>query len=243
MIKLSKRLEAVAEFVQQGSRLADVGTDHGYIPIFLVEHNRVSSALAMDINQGPLQRAKEHIAACGLDQQIHTRQSDGLLNLQDQEADTVVIAGMGGNLTIHILEEGRKKLLPVQTLILEPQSEIARVRQYLEENGWKLTGENMVYEDGKFYPVMKAEKTDEKIRYQQIQREYGPLLLQMKHPVLKQFLDKEELQLKKIETVLQKNCRPDAENITERMEEVAARLQLNRRAMTFLEKGGTNNEV
>ena len=106
-MKLSKRLEMIASFVKPGSRLADIGTDHGYIPIALTERGVILSALAMDVRKGPLERAREHIGEAGLAEQIETRLSDGLEKLKAGEADTVVIAGMGGELEIHILEEGR----------------------------------------------------------------------------------------------------------------------------------------
>ena len=104
-MELSKRLKAVAELVTPGMRLADVGTDHGYIPIYLTEAGVIPSAIAMDINKGPLERAKEHIREHGLEGKIQTRLSDGLKNLQMNEADCMIAAGMGGGLVIRILSE------------------------------------------------------------------------------------------------------------------------------------------
>ena len=99
---LSKRLLAVAGFVTPGSRVADIGTDHAFVPIYLMEHKIVPSALAMDIGKGPLLAAEEHIKEHGLEKYITARQSDGVLALQDGEADSVIIAGMGGALVIKI---------------------------------------------------------------------------------------------------------------------------------------------
>ena len=106
MAELSKRLQAVADLVTPGMRLADVGTDHAYIPIYLTQNGLVPSAIAMDINKGPLERADTHILEHGLDGKIVTRLSDGLVNLKMEEADTMIAAGMGGGLVIHILNEG-----------------------------------------------------------------------------------------------------------------------------------------
>ena len=119
-MKLSKRLELVASFVPEGSRIADIGTDHGYIPIFLTEKGICQSALAMDVREGPLSRAREHIREKNLEDRIQVRLGDGLKELRPGEADTVVIAGMGGQLVIHILEEGRHMWDSVKTWILSP---------------------------------------------------------------------------------------------------------------------------
>ena len=106
-MQLSKRLAAVARLVSAGSRLADVGTDHGYVPISLVCEGKIPSAIAMDVNRGPLNRARAHIKAQGLEKYIDTRLSDGLAALAPGEADSVLIAGMGGMLMMRILSQGQ----------------------------------------------------------------------------------------------------------------------------------------
>src|SRR5699024_7353656 len=105
-MELSKRLNAVASLVTDGYRLADIGTDHAYIPIFLVSTGKIPAAVAMDVNRGPLLRAEENIRTYGLEKRIATRISDGFAALEKNEADSAVIAGMGGLLTIRILKEG-----------------------------------------------------------------------------------------------------------------------------------------
>ncbi len=155
-MQLSARMERLASKVPYGSRLADVGTDHGYIPIALVLRGKISSAVAMDVNPGPLKRAEEHIRGQKLSAYIETRLSDGLTALQAGEADTVLIAGMGGALTVRILKGGAHCLCDVKELILQPQSEIHLVRKWLCENGYRITEEDMVQDAGKFYPIMKA---------------------------------------------------------------------------------------
>ena len=107
-IHLSKRLKALANMVTDGNRLADIGTDHGYIPIYLCQTGKIPSALAMDIGKGPLQQAQTHM-------------SDGMADLQFGEADTILIAGMGGGLVMKILSEGAEKLTGKEELILQPQ--------------------------------------------------------------------------------------------------------------------------
>ena len=117
-MELSKRLRMNASFVTPGNRLADVGTDHGYVPIDLVKRGIVKEALAMDVRKSPLMRAEEHIRAYGLEGRVRTRLSDGLEQLREGEADTVVIAGMGGALTIYILEAASRVLPGMKELIL-----------------------------------------------------------------------------------------------------------------------------
>ncbi len=147
-------MSALADMVTLGNRLADVGCDHGYIPIFLCQTGKIPSAIAMDINDGPLERAREHIEECGLSDCIQTRLSDGLEKLGGDEADTVLIAGMGGCLMCRII----KNRIPesVTELILQPQSDIASVRRCIREIGFCIVDEDMVEEDGKFYPMMRA---------------------------------------------------------------------------------------
>ena len=186
-MELSRRLRMNASFVTPGDRLADVGTDHGYIPIALRLEGVIPSALAMDINPGPLERAKEHIRQFDLETDIHTRLSDGVQALCPGEADSVLIAGMGGALTIKILEAGKDVLSSVQELILQPQSEIDKVRLYLLTHGYAITGEKMVFEDGKYYPAMRAVHGEMPL-WQDVELQYGKYLLEEKHPVLQEYL-------------------------------------------------------
>ncbi|MCD8132868.1 MAG: class I SAM-dependent methyltransferase [Clostridiales bacterium] len=160
-IKLSGRMSALAALVTPGHRLADVGCDHGYIPIYLCQTDIIPSAIAMDVRPGPLARAGTNIAAYGLQERIRTRLSDGLRELGEDEADTVLIAGMGGFLMRRILCE--KDAVPgsVSELVLQPQSDIAGVRRCVRELGFVIADEDMVEEDGKFYPMMKAFRSRE----------------------------------------------------------------------------------
>ena len=135
MIKLSKRMKAAASMVTTGNVLADIGTDHGYVPIALVQRGRIPSAIAMDINKGPLEKAREHIVMCNLQDKIETRLSDGTKALTVGEADSILIAGMGGELVLHILREGEAVCHSAKELVLQPQSELEKVRRLLKECG------------------------------------------------------------------------------------------------------------
>ena len=221
--ELSKRLQAVADLVSPGMRLADIGTDHAYIPIYLMENEKIPQAIAMDINKGPLERAEEHIKAHGLEHQIQTRLSDGMAKLQAGEADCAVIAGMGGALMIKILEEGRETAFQLQELVLQPQSELKKFRIYLLENGYRVLTEDIVCEDGKYYPMMKVkpgEMTGESWKPEEL--EYGKYLLDTAHPVLKQFLER-EIQI--CHGVLESLAKQDTKRAKERRREMEEQIQ------------------
>ena len=189
-MELSKRLQAVANLVTEGLVVADIGTDHGYIPIYLIQTGKCKTAFAMDVNEGPLLRAKEHIAEYGLDKEITVRQSDGVKALSVGECECVVVAGMGGALTVRILEDGEVVFRSLKEFVLQPQSELKKVRQYLQQNQYCVVAENMVLEDGKFYPMMKV-VSGKSPDYTMAELRYGKKLMEKKHPVLRRFLEKE----------------------------------------------------
>lgn len=233
MVKISNRLMTAAALVTQGYTLADVGTDHGYIPIYLLQQKKIPAAIAMDINEGPLERAKEHIALYGLQAYIQTRLSDGVAALKPGEVEAVLIAGMGGGLVMHILKDGEKVCQSAKELILQPQSEIEHVREFLREEGYTILAEDMVYEDGKFYPMMKVQYQGENVEELKLSDLYGGLLLQNRHPVLKTFLEKERLIYTGIKENLAKQ--PASEKIRMRLAEVEDILHYNELALQFYE--------
>ena len=199
-MKLSKRLELVASFVPEGDRIADVGTDHGYIPIHLVETGLCPGAIAMDVGEGPLKRARDHIRARGLEDKIETRLCDGLSGLGPGDVDTVVIAGMGGELLLRILEEGRHVWESIGHFVLSPQSDVEKVRRYLEAEGFLLLEEAMVLDEGKYYTVFLAGRGKEETGTYKRQSWYlyGKKLIEGKDQVLRSFLEKEGERLEKI---------------------------------------------
>lgn len=220
MLQLSKRLSAVAQLVTITGILADVGTDHGYIPVYLAGKERIEKAIAMDVNQGPLERAQEHIRQYGLENCIETRLSDGLQALNPEEADGIVIAGMGGNLMKRILVQGEQVVHTAKELILQPQSEIMEFRKFLWESGYSITAEDMVLEDGKYYPMMRVvyEKSGAEMP-DVLALKYGEKLLEQKHPVLKQYLLWQKMQKEQILANLQKNAKKDVSSREEEIKE------------------------
>ncbi len=235
MIKISKRLHALADMITEGSVLADVGTDHGYVPIYLLQTDKIPGAIAMDIGKGPLLRAKEHVEAFGLGDYITLRLSDGVSALSAGEAASVLIAGMGGGVMLHILEEGEEVIASAKELILQPQSEIERVRKYLYQKEYIIDREDMVFEEGKYYPMMHIclGRRKQKIpvcsgeEWQIIYR-YGEKLLQEKNPILHQYLLYRIGQYEKILLNLSKQQKETAEK---RRAEIITELQYAKKAL------------
>ena len=155
-VALSGRLRMVVSMVTQGSRVCDVGCDHGFVSIYLVEQEISPHVLAMDVREGPLGAARKHVSERGLGDLIETRLSDGLHKFIVGEADSLICAGMGGSLMMRILGDEKAKTESFRELILQPQSEVEQFRAWLREQGYRITDEKMVEEDGKFYPMMRA---------------------------------------------------------------------------------------
>ena len=236
-MRLSERLEAlIAQAARDlnGRTVADVGTDHGFVPIRLVESGAASYGIAMDVRKGPLERAKAHIAERGLTGKLETRLSDGLAGLRPGEADTVVIAGMGGELMLRILTEGEHVRGSVRRWILSPQSELARFRHGLEELGLAITEETMVEEDGKFYVILTAEPGqmhyDEEFRYR-----YGDRLIEQRSPELSRLLLREEEQYRELIRRLSRAGSPAARERLEALQEELRQTEEARHAMQGLD--------
>lgn len=191
MILLSERLNAIASLIPKSDVVADIGCDHAYIAIHLIETGKAEKVLGCDINKGPLMRAEENAEAYGVSNKIELRLSNGFEKLLKGEADSIVIAGMGGPLMQRIIVDGMDKICDNTQLILQPQSDIGAFRRFLISNGFNITDEAMVYEDGKFYPMMKAVR-GESAWTEDIDFEYGYHLLNSKNDILKQYLSYEK---------------------------------------------------
>lgn len=201
-------------------------------------------AIAMDINEGPLQRAVEHIEREALGAYIQTRQSDGLEKLSPGEADAVIIAGMGGNLTIDILTRGENVVRTLDQLILEPQSELAAVRAFLRENNYFVEAEDLVLEDGKYYPILRVlpKRSSDVLTFSgesglspAVLDAYGHRLLAAHHPVLLSFLQKEKKQCEQILAGLPTED-SESERIALRRAELLEKMERNRAAEAYMAK-------
>ncbi len=230
-MQLSLRLKTVADSVTGGNRVADVGCDHAYIAIHLAENNIAPRVVAMDVNKGPLSKARENIKVRGLEDRIETRLSDGLDRLNPGEADTVVIAGMGGALMVRILTEGEAALKEVKELILQPQSEIFLVRRHLHANGYRIESEKMVKEEDKYYIIIKALKDPVKEAYEQeLFYLYGKQLLESGSPLVEEYLLREERLKEQVEESLKDT---DTAGSNKRLEEIRMDLALIHAALNY----------
>ena len=192
--QLPKRLETIIERMPDAGCLADIGCDHAYVAIEAVRRGRAARALACDVRKGPLQQAAEHILCAGLAGKIETRLSDGLEKVAPGEADTVVVAGMGGPLMERILQ-GR--LADFAHFVLSPQSEIPHFRRFLLAEGMQIDEETMLIDEGKYYVILNvSQRADAAASDSMYVTEedflYGGCLLRRLDPVLKSFLEKEK---------------------------------------------------
>ncbi|MBQ1400694.1 MAG: SAM-dependent methyltransferase [Lachnospiraceae bacterium] len=212
-MSLSKRLTAICRMVPAGCVPADIGTDHAAVPIELLRSGKCTRALACDVLEGPLSAARENIARAGLSDRIGVWLSDGFQALPEGAYDAAVICGMGGQ-TIRRILEGRpadRRLL--KTLVLSPQSEREELRAYLRAEGFRIEAEDLILEEGKFYPVIRAvpeedppepaDAAPDPLTQRALDR-FGPCLIRGAHPLLPEYLDRRERVLNGIAEGLEK---------------------------------------
>lgn len=198
MDTLPKRLAAVASLVPPGKAVADIGTDHGFLPVYLIKSGSAKKVIASDIRRGPFEKARKYIHFEGLEDYVDVRLGGGLDVLSPGEVEVVVIAGLGGNTIVEILEEGSGFLADVETLVLNPVTHQSEVRQWLSKNGWRLMEEDVVEDQGRLYQVISASPgaQPEAKEWGWLDYDVGPLILRKRHPLLKEYLKRK---LKKYE--------------------------------------------
>lgn len=193
-MELSKRMKTIADMVIPGGTLADIGCDHAFVSIYLVENNIVSRAVASDVRSGPVAIAKDNVAGRNLTARIDVRLGNGLETLAPGEADTIVIAGMGGMLMLDILRAGEDTAKKCRQLILQPQSDICRVRKYLLENGYLIFDENMLIDDGKYYNILDVRPSSVHEDYTEdyeLYLKFGKCLLKKQDDILLSYMKKQ----------------------------------------------------
>ena len=195
---ISKRLELVASFVPQGAILLDVGSDHAYLPIELVERGQIESAIAGEVVEGPYQSAVKNVEAHGLKEKIQVRLANGLAAFEEADQVSVItIAGMGGRLIARILEEGLDKLANVERLILQPNNREDDLRIWLQHHGFEIVAESILEESGKFYEILVVEAGQMKLSASDVR--FGPFLSKEVSPV---FVQKWQKEAEKLEFAL-----------------------------------------
>jgi len=240
---LTKRMQAVCNLIKDCKTVCDVGCDHGFVPIYLVKERAFTSAVAMDINEGPLAAAAINIEMNGVKDKIKTKLSNGLQMLLPNEAEAVVIAGMGGRLIVTILEDAMLKIsdgaFGIKELVLQPQSELAYFRKSVRDLGLICEAEDMVLEDGKFYPMGRyryegiPHVSDDDDMAVGLYDKYGQHLLEDKNEVLRMYLEKEKKSIAGIIESL--NNANDSEERVRRLAEVKETAALNELALKYFE--------
>ena len=235
MALLSDRLKAIADMITPGIPVADIGCDHAYLPIYLVRENISPYCLGCDVNAGPIIIARENVENAGFSEQIELRQGDGFKCVEPGEVKSAVLAGMGGRLMIRILMEGEEVLAKIDELVLEPQSDVSALRHYLEDNDFLVISENMVKEDGKFYPVIKVIHGKMNLK-REVYFRYGKILLREENPVLHEFLIREKEYFRSLQEELCAGA--PSEHVKRRLEELKKDIIINNEALDMLNKQG-----
>lgn len=198
-MELSKRLEMILENINSCENLVDVGTDHGYIPIEAIKRGLVKKAIASDINRDPLDKAKLNSIFEGVDENLEVRLGGGLETINVGEVNTIVIAGMGGNLIRDILEEGKLKTKKAENIILVPAQNPEVLREYLYTNGYEIIKEELCFEEEIYYELFKVKVNEkEKTELEEIYYEVSPFLLRSKNPLMKSYLEEKVEKYNKI---------------------------------------------
>ncbi|HLR92359.1 MAG TPA: tRNA (adenine(22)-N(1))-methyltransferase TrmK [Atopostipes sp.] len=201
-INLSKRLKKAAEFVKKGEPVADIGSDHAYLPIYLVQNSIIPKAIVGEIVKGPYENAQKTVATYYLEDKISIRLGDGLKILRPEDhLGSITICGMGGVLIAGILEEGLEKNLIADEvrLVLQPNNGEKQLRQLLQANHYRIIAESILKEKKKIYELIVAEKSHEKVTYTDDELTFGPFLIKEKSPI---FYEKWESELAKNQYIL-----------------------------------------
>ncbi len=252
-IILSNRMQALTDMVTPGTVITDVGCDHGFVSVYLVQKGISPRVIAMDVRSGPLEHAREHIREYGLEDRIETRLSDGLHSLKTGEAAGMICAGMGGPLMEKILTEGREQAKEFRELILQPQSEIPHFRTFLMEEGYFLMDENIIYEEGKYYFMMKVrwlgEMSEDAVRAQVreswkaddaasgLAGQLGPILLYRKCPLLLNYVEWQLAEHRKIAKQLEQEADAANPKTMRRRQEIAEETALLTRSLEWYDNG------
>ena len=223
-MKLSERLTRILCHVPETETVADIGTDHGFLAIALLESGKVHRVVATDLREGPLLRAERHIDEAGLSERIECRLGNGLTVLSPGEAGAAVIAGMGGRTIREILSSEPEKTKTIPFLILSPQREEETVREWLSGNGYRITEEETVFEDGQYSPVIVASYTGLPETLSKPEMKYGPVLLRERPETFLRMLSFRESVLEEILSGMDKKRippeDPDRIRVSEELREI-----------------------
>lgn len=219
---LSARLKKVADFVPENKVLADIGSDHGYLPVYLVLKGIISKAICGEVVEGPFLQTQKEVAKEQLEDKIQVRFGDGLEVLSvDDQVTLITICGMGGKLICDILEKGQDKLLPETDLLLQANVHESLVRTWLMNHQYEIIKEGIVRDNHKTYEIMYAKKVPEKVILSEQELFFGPLLKQEKNPI---FLKKWQHHLKTHEKIVE-NLKASHDNQSEKIQQFEKEIQ------------------
>ena len=208
MIKLSQRLQAIADMVPQGAKMADIGTDHGFLPCYLAQNDKVASAIACDVNAQPLALAQKNITDYQVADKVSTRLGNGLAVLQPGEVDVVTIAGMGGALMIEILDAAPMVVDRLKRIVLQPNVGAEAVRIWAEKNRWQIVAEELIRENDIFSVIIVLEQGRSDKFMSAVELYLGPKLLANHHPLLGLYISEE---WEKTQRILEQLAQSDSE--------------------------------
>lgn len=221
--KLSLRLTAVASYVEQGAILADIGSDHAYLPCYLIRTGKINKAIAGEVVKGPFESAVKNVEKEGLSTNITVRLGNGLQAIQEtDEVDTITIAGMGGPLIASILKEGNMKLDQVKRIITQPNIYASAIREWAVQNGWTIIEEQILEEDNKIYEIIVLERGT--AEYDELEMMVGPYLLKEKSPVFLKKWKRESVEWSRVLDSLEKAGQ--TEDISKRKEQLQKKMEL-----------------
>lgn len=255
-MKLSNRLRMIADKIPAGSRLADIGSDHALLPVYLAERGRITSAVAGELNEGPWEAAAKQIRQAGLKGLVEARKGNGLDVITSGEVDVISIAGMGGSLIVQILTQGRNieqhlnKFLGVKRLVLQPNVGEDQVRRWLVDNEWVLVQEDILEEDNQTYEILTADKlpdseTRNKVLYsgystargftisEELLFKLGPMLIRKPCAV---FIAKWEYEIHKLEQISQNLNNSILESSTEKRIVINSQINKLKEVLSCLQK-------
>jgi len=187
-MELSIRLKTIATMVEKSETVADIGTDHGYIPIYLIKNNICNTAIASDINSGPIEKAELNISLENLRDKIECRLGGGLTTIKPKEVNSAIIAGMGGNLIRDIILESEDVFKSLDNAILQPVQNPEVLRRFIYEQGYCILEEELCFDQNKFYEIIKVSYDNKPKEKEEIFYEVGEMLINKKHPLIKEYL-------------------------------------------------------
>lgn len=227
----SKRIELIVENLEKVITLADIGTDHGYVPLLALKNELCEKAIACDINKDPLAKGKLNAILEGIDDQIDFRLGNGFEPLNINEVEEVVIAGMGGNLIRDIIEKDINKASSCNYLILVPAQNPEVLREYLYKNDFEIIKEDLCCDEGIYYELFKVRKAEgQATELDSIYYEISPMLLRSKHPLMKDYIDFKIEEYNRILGFIS----DDSESALKRKEEVTNKIQIINKMKNYL---------